>query len=74
MTTATKQRIQVSLSPDVDKALKSIALRDRVPRARKVAELLQLALEIEEDMALGSIAAEREAMAVRFLTHKQVWG
>ncbi len=55
----TKKRINITLSKSTDKVLAAIAKRDGVPAATKAAELLDLALEIEEDRILGDVAAYR---------------
>jgi hypothetical protein len=55
-------------------ALKSAAKRDRVSIASKAVELLRLALDIEEDFALSTIARKRDAHGVKFLAHNKIWG
>jgi hypothetical protein len=47
--TTTKNRINVSFSDIEEALLTRIAKRDQMPRATKVAQLVRLALEIEED-------------------------
>lgn len=69
-----KQRINITADADVESALRSAAKRDRVPVASKAAELLRLALEIEEDLALATIARVRDTGKVKFISHKKVWG
>ena len=49
----------MTLSKSTDKFLSAIAKRDNVPAATKAAELLDLALEIEEDRIFGDVAALR---------------
>ena len=68
-----KKRVNISLSPDLEKMLFRVAKRDNLPQATKAAHLLEFALEIEEDVALDKIAGERDHKKTRFLTHKQVW-
>lgn len=55
-------------------ALKSAAKRDNVSVSSKATELIRLALEIEEDVALTSIAKERDTRGVVPLSHDKVWG
>ena len=70
-----KTRINVSLSDELNSALKKLAHRDQVPTATTAARLLAEALEIQEDEVLDRIASERGKMKkVRYLTHKEVWG
>lgn len=69
-----KNRINISLSKEVDRALAALAKRDRIPRATKAASLLQVALELEEDIYLGAMASEREKTSrALFLSHEEVW-
>jgi len=69
-----KNRINISLSKDVDRALAALAKRDQMPRATKAVELLNLALELEEDAYLGAVASEREKTSrALFLSHEEVW-
>ena len=69
-----KNRINISLSKEVDRALAALAKRDCIPRATKAASLLQVALELEEDIYLGAIASEREKTSrTSFLSHEEVW-
>jgi hypothetical protein len=69
-----KTRINVSVSDELNSALRKLARRDQVPTATKAERLLELALEIEEDHVWDRIAKQREqAKPSRYLTHKQVW-
>lgn len=69
----TKTRINVSISSDVERALIALAKRDQVPHATKAAELLRQALEIEEDQVFDRVAAGRDSVSSKFLSHKAVW-
>jgi hypothetical protein len=73
MATATKQRIQVSMSRGVASALESISRRDRVPRATSAARLLEIALDLEEDLFFGKLAASRDTKDATFISHEDVW-
>lgn len=53
--------------------LSRIAKRDRVPEATKAAELLRVALEIEEDQAWAALAGKRDKKSARFISHKKAW-
>ncbi len=71
----TKTRINVSLSVEVEQALKALAKRDQVPSATKAAELLRLALEIEEDYVFSAIADDRiTEKSIKWLKSEEVWG
>ena len=68
-----KKRINITADTDIESALVSSARRDKMPTAAKAAELLRLALALEEDVALGSIARLREKEAVKYVSHESVW-
>ena len=73
--TTTKRRINITANKDVEKALIRSAKRDGVPLASKAAQLLYIALELEEDLALATLAHQRASQKnVKYLTHRQVWG
>lgn len=73
MITKTKKRINISVTKDVDTAVSLLAKRDRVPAATKVAHLLSLALEIEEDQVLDAIASRRDTPHAKFVSHALAW-
>lgn len=54
-----KKRINLSLPEHLAVFLESISVRDDVPQATKAVELLEKALEIEEDEYFAAIADER---------------
>lgn len=69
-----KTRINVSLSDELNSALKKLAHRDQVPTATKAERLLEIALEIEEDEVWDRIASKRgQTKNTLYLTHKQAW-
>jgi len=61
------------VSEPVREAINSLAKRDRMPAATKVAELLRLAIEIEEDAIWEKIASERLIFNKRRVSHKNAW-
>ncbi|MBI2098008.1 MAG: toxin-antitoxin system, antitoxin component [Candidatus Vogelbacteria bacterium] len=67
-----KARINVTADGVVEEALARAAKRDHVPVATKAAELLRLALEIEEDEVWTELAATREKNG-RFISHRTFW-
>lgn len=71
--TTLKRRINISANKSTEDILVRIAKRDGVPLATKVAELLRMALEIEEDIALASIADVRSVRKVKFIPHSKAW-
>ena len=68
-----KTRINISLSNEVDRAWAARAKRDRMPRATKAVELLNLALELEEDSAWDILASQRDTRGARFIPHERAW-
>lgn len=69
-----KQRINLTADADIELALKNAARRDRVSVGSKAIELIRIALDIEEDYALATIARERDMRGVKSIPHNKVWG
>lgn len=69
----TKRRVNVSLPKHVDSALHRLAKRDDVPEATKALELIQIAIEIEEDEVLDTIASSRDTKGTAFVGHDKAW-
>ena len=68
-----KTRINVSLSDELNSALKKLAHRDQVPTATKAERLLEVALEIEEDEVWNKVATERVKTKSKYLSPHQTW-
>ena len=69
-----KTRINVSLSTEINSALRKLAYRDQVPTATKAERLLELALEIEEDEVWDKIAGNRlKTKHPKYPPHNQAW-
>ncbi|MFH1979093.1 MAG: hypothetical protein ABII97_01765 [Patescibacteria group bacterium] len=71
--TTTKKRLNISLSSPLESAVKKLAKRDGIPQATKITELLQIALEIEEDKIWGSLAKQRDKKGAKFISHNKAW-
>ena len=69
----TKNRLNISLSREIDSALSELSRRDKTPRATKAADLLRVALELVEDQVWDARACERDSKGARFVSHKQAW-
>lgn len=70
----TKTRINLSVSPDKRDILKRLAKESRVPVATKVMDLVDFALEFEEDAILYKLARERDSSKPKkYLTHEEFW-
>jgi len=61
------------VSKPVEKMLAALAKRDQVPQATKAAELLRMAIEIEEDAVWAEIAEERLKADKQRISHKDAW-
>lgn len=68
-----KTRINITADADVEAALRKMAKRERVPIAAKAAELLRMAIELEEDFALAEVADGRLKKSRRFISHAEAW-
>ena len=68
-------RINVVLEKPLYQNVARIARKDGVSLSLKVRDLVKEALEMEEDIALASIAKEREKTFTRkkSLSHNEVW-
>lgn len=72
--TTNKQRINITASPEIEQALKLAAKRAGVPVATKAAELLSIAISLEEDYALAALANQRASTPKRsFIPHDKAW-
>ena len=70
----TKRRINITPDKATERALVKAAKRDGLSTASKAAELLRIALELEEDTALGMLAEQRmKEKPVKFISHKEAW-
>lgn len=69
----TKKRLNITLSPDLERAISKIAKRDQVPQATKIAELVTRALVLEEDFVWDMLAKERDIKGTKFIPHTKAW-
>jgi len=70
----TKERILVTLTPDMAKEITAIARREKTPRATVAARLMRRALEEEEDRALVTVIENRLKTTKRWLSSDEFWG
>jgi hypothetical protein len=68
-----KRRLNISLPKDIDMALKRLADRDGMPQSAKALQLVEVALEIEEDQIWEKIASDRLKNKGKLKAHKDVW-
>lgn len=72
---AKNPRINVVLEKSLYESIKYLAQKEGVSLSMKLRDLVKVALEIEEDIALGSFAEKRERsfQRDRALNHEEVW-
>lgn len=68
-----KKRLNISLSPDIEATIKRLSVRDKMPQATKITQLLQVALENEEDQLWDALAERRDEHNAKFIPHKKAW-
>jgi hypothetical protein len=69
----TKTRINLSVTPELNKILEKLADRDQTSVSAKTLELVRVALEIEEDLALLQAVQVREKIKGKFIAHDVAW-
>lgn len=69
----TKQRILVTLMPDMANDIAAIAKREKSPRATVAARLVRQALEDEEDRYLSAVGDAAVAHAGTLLSSDDFW-
>lgn len=78
----TKKRLNITLGSELEKAIEKVAKRDKVPTATKAAELLEMAILAEEDIAWDILAKDREKESKeskktkgssKFIRHDKAW-
>lgn len=68
-----KKRINISIPRETAIFLKKLSIRDDVPQATKAAQLLEKALEMEEDEYFATHADSRAAKSRGWMTHRTFW-
>ncbi len=68
-----KKRLNLTLPHDTAIFLEKMALRDDVSQSAKALELIEKALEIEEDAYFSAIADERVEKTTKWLSHEEFW-
>lgn len=68
-----KQRINITADKEMGVSLRNAAKRDKMSVSSKAVELLRLALNIEEDHVLATIARERDTHGVKYVPHDKFW-
>jgi hypothetical protein len=68
-----KNRINISVSKEITAVIEKLARRDEVPVATKARQLVEQALQIEEDDVLNAIASGRDKKDARYIPHNEAW-
>ncbi len=68
-----KKRVNITLPKDLEEAVQFLSKRDNVPQATKVVQLLEAAIEIEEDAIWAELAAERDTPDAVYISHEDAW-
>ncbi len=68
-----KTRLNITLLPEMEIAVTKLAIRDKISKSSKAAELIRLALEIEEDRLWDQLAQKRDVKSAKFVSHKKTW-
>ena len=68
-----KKRINISVPKDTEEILELLAKRDKKPVATVALQLIEIALEIEEDAVWAEIADERDQPGVKYISHEEMW-
>lgn len=68
-----KKRINITLSKDLEITIIKLAERDNVPVATKAMQLLNSAMEIEEDDFLDQLADKRTGRKSKYYSHTKAW-
>jgi predicted DNA-binding protein len=69
----TLPRINLSVPKELNKIIFRLAKRDRVSVSKKTMELIEQAIEAEEDLELGRIAEERLKNKRRSVPFEKGW-
>ncbi len=69
----TKHRINISVPQKIDDIIQILAKRDKISASSKVLELLDIAIEMEEDAVLIEMANERDTKKARYISHASAW-
>ena len=69
----TKKRSNITLPDELDSALSFMSKRDNVSKSAKAVQLIQIAIELDEDEIWNSLAEARDKKNAKFLSHKNAW-
>ena len=68
----TKARINLTVPADINEFLVALAKRDSTTISAKVMELIEIALDAEEDKVLGKLAEERDTEDAKWIAFEDM--
>lgn len=68
-----KKRTNIVLPDSVDSILSFLSKRDDVSKSSKAVQLIEIAIQLEEDEAWNRLAEERDTKNAKFISHKNAW-
>ena len=68
-----KKRTNITLPDELDGALNFMSRRDNVSKSTKAVQLIQIAIELDEDEVWNSLAECRDKKGAKFISHKNAW-
>ena len=68
-----KKRTNITLPDELDGALNFMSRRDNVSKSTKAVQLIQIAIELDEDEVWNSLAEGRDKKGAKFISHKNAW-
>lgn len=69
----TKKRTNVILPAEIDEMLTYLSDRDNVSKSAKAVQLIQIAIQVDEDEVWDSLASKRDTKGAKFISHKNAW-
>lgn len=69
----TKNRTNITLPDELDKALTYLSKRDDTSKSAKAMQLIEIAIQMEESDIWDKIASSRDTKGAKFISHKNAW-
>lgn len=70
---ANKKRVNITLKQKYAEMLDDLSRYEQVPSASKAAELLEQALEEQEDRLWAELAESRDVPGAKMYSHEEAW-
>lgn len=68
-----KKRTNLILPDNVDSILNFLSKRDDVSKSSKAVQLIEIAIQLEEDEIWNALAESRDTKNAKFVSHKNAW-